>query len=159
RSPSFPCLYGQREVERAAVAGLAFGPQAAAVQLCEPAGERKSEAGAFSLFAGVGLFELLEDRFQLVGWDAGAAVGGGDLDMAVVEVGGDVDAAVGRGELDRVGEEVDNDLTDAALVGRDSDLLRLGLEREVDSGAAGLLGVHGDGAAQDVGDRDRGELE
>src|SRR5438552_10896889 len=116
---------GERETEGAAVAGGAFDPEAAAVELDELAGEGEAESGAFGSLAVRRLLELLEDHLELLRRDARAGVRDGDLDLAVVEPGGDVDAALGGSELDRVGHEVKDDLADATPVGEDRDLLRL----------------------------------
>jgi len=113
------------EAEGAAVAGSAFDPEAAAVELDELPGEWEAESRAFGSLAVRRLLELLEDRLELLRRDTGAGVGDGDLDLAVVEPGGDADAALGGSELDRVGHEVEDDLADATPVSADRDLLRL----------------------------------
>src|SRR5205814_1920303 len=76
---------GKSEAERAAPAGLALDPEAAAVQLDEPPGEWETEAGAFGLPSVAGLLELLEDRLEVRGGDTGAGVGDLDLDLAEIE--------------------------------------------------------------------------
>src|SRR5438132_14342502 len=83
---------GEREAEGAAVVGGAFDPEAAAVELDELPGEGEAESGAFGPLAVRRLLELLEDRLDLLRRDAGAGVGDGDLDLAVVQPGGGVDA-------------------------------------------------------------------
>src|SRR5205807_4268487 len=93
------------EAEGASLAGGAFDPEAAAVELDEPPGEGEAESGALGPLAARRLLELLEDHLELLRRDAGAGVGDGDLDLAVVEPGGDVDAALRGSELDRVGHE------------------------------------------------------
>ena len=109
------------------------------MELDELARERQSEPGALGLLPVARLLELLEDRFELLGSDPGAGVDDGDLHVSVSGAGRDVDPAVGRGELDGVGEEVEDDLADAALVGRDRDLVGGGAEAELDAAAAGAL--------------------
>jgi hypothetical protein len=128
---------GESEAEDAAVPGLALGPKVSAVELDELAGEREPEAGALGfLFAG--LFELFEDRVQLLGSDPRACIGDRDLDLAVFEASGDVDATIGRSELDRVGDEIEDDLAEAALIGGDRDLLRVGGEESPTPARAAL---------------------
>ena len=129
------------------------------MQLDELAGEGEPEACALGPFAGGGLLELLEDRLEVPGGDAGAGVGDGDLDLSVVEAGGDVHPALARRELDRVGEEVEDDLADTTLVGRDADLRGLGGKRERDPASASAFGVHRDSAPQQVREGHLREVE
>ena len=129
------------------------------MELDELAREGEAEPGSLGLPAVARLLELLEDRVEVFRGDSGAGVRDGDLDAAVVEVGRDVDPALRRGELHGVREEVEDDLAHAALVGGDRDLLWLRRQPQMDAAAAGPLGVHRDGAAEDVGDLDLRELE
>src|SRR5262249_54246253 len=145
--------------EGAAAAGDAFDPEAAAVELDQPSGEREAESGAFGPLAVRRLFELLEDRLELLWRDAGAGIGDGDFDPAFVEPGGEVYATRGRGELDRVGQEIEDNLAHATPVGSDRDLLRVGRYRELDPGAARPLRVHRDRAAQHLRNRHHREFE
>src|SRR5208337_4847457 len=67
---------GQGEQEAAALAGRAFGPDAAAVLLDDAAAEGQAQAGA-AHGAGVGsvsLLEAVEDMFQFLCGDAAALV-------------------------------------------------------------------------------------
>src|SRR5262249_49487198 len=137
----------------------AFDPEAAAVELDELAREWEAEAGSFGLSALTGLLELREDRFAVFGRDARAGICDGDLDKAIVEPRGDVDPAFRRGELDGVGEEVEDNWAHAALVSGDRDLLGLSREGERNAVAASTLGVHRDGASEQIRNRYVRELE
>ena len=89
------------------------------MQLDEAPGERKPEAGAFTLaqIVAARLPEFLEDERLLVGGDADAGVDDGDLD-GVLELPRPQRDAPARGrELDGVGQQVDHCLLKFARVG------------------------------------------
>ena len=116
-------LGGQGEVEGGAVAGLAGGPDAAAVLVDDGAADGEAEAGAAhgAGVGGVDLLEALEDVFELVFGDAATEVLDFDDGFDVVDgAGAELDLAAGGGELDGVGDEVGEGLEDAVGVGPDA---------------------------------------
>src|SRR5438270_1751626 len=157
-SPGTGRLRGKHEQEGAAAAAGRLEPQAAAVELDQLPRQRQAEPCAFG---GVlpALPELLEDRLALLGRDAGARVGDGDLDEAVDEPGRQVDAASRRCRLHCVRDEVEHDLPQPSLVGANGDVLGMEIELEPDTFAVCTSGVHRDPALEDVAQRHRGAIE
>jgi hypothetical protein len=77
----------QGEVERAAFAGLAFDPDAAAVGLDDVFDDGQTQARApkaFGVAGFVGTVESFEDAGQMLRRDAGAVVGHADFHLAVL---------------------------------------------------------------------------
>ena len=105
----------KRKVEPCAERGL--HPDAPAVQLHDPPGDRQPEPGAALLpgAGAVGLLELLEDPLLVGLGDPGAGVGHRDDEGAVGDPRLDRDLA-GLGELDRVAHQVQQHLGDPPLV-------------------------------------------
>ena len=81
RRLSGPAVQWQREEESAAAARLALERDVAAHGPGEPPADREPQAR--SLLVPFGLAELLEDRFMLVGRDAGTGVAHGDRESVV----------------------------------------------------------------------------
>src|SRR6185312_6374065 len=97
----------QGDVEDAAAALAALGPDAAAVALADLATDGQAEAGAGG-FVGervAVLVELVEDALLVAGGQADAAVGDIDEQLAVAGVGADLDGSL-VGELEGVAEQV-----------------------------------------------------
>ena len=111
---------GQGEGKGAAVAGLAFDPDAAAVVFDDLLADGQAEAGALGLVSErvADLLEALED-FGLVGrCDADTGVTDADDQIAALGMSCEGDGA-GIGEFDGVGDEIDDDLNEAVLIASD----------------------------------------
>lgn len=111
---------GEGEGEGAAVAGLAFDPDAAAVVFDDLFADGESEAGALGLVSeGVAdLLEFFEYLGLIGGSNADAGVFDADDEVVGFGVGGEGDGA-GVSEFDGVGDEVDDDLNEAVLIAGD----------------------------------------
>src|SRR5213595_352704 len=96
RSPAMTALlHRYREDKPAAVFGLALHPDPATVKLDQAPRQREAEPRAFALSrADVGLLELLEDPFVILGRDARPGVRHRHLRIPVDAGRGDDDAAV-----------------------------------------------------------------
>jgi hypothetical protein len=75
------------------------------VGLGEFGGHGQADAGARRAGRGAAAPEPLEDVRQLIGGDARAGVGDGELRTVGGRAGGEDDVPAGWGELDRVGEQ------------------------------------------------------
>src|SRR5262249_55523343 len=89
-----PAFHREGEGEGRAVPELGLDPDAPAVQLDQPLGQRESETGALALLrADVGLLELFEDAFLVLGRDPGTGVSHRHEHLPVLPGGCDVDAS------------------------------------------------------------------
>ena len=94
------------------------GRDGAVVQFHERAGEVETDArtDVAVVRVGRGLVEALEDGFQLVLWDAYAAVFEADVGMVFSMGEREQDVACRRGELEGVRKDVDNHLVEVVSV-------------------------------------------
>lgn len=163
---------GEGEAEGGALAGIAFGPDFAAMGLDDVLHDGEAETGA-ALFAGsrgIHAVEAFEDAVQGFAGDAGSVVGDPEFGAGGtgIGLGANGDAAAGAAVLDGVVDEVEKDLLKAVEVHAEGkvfrddidelDLAVSGAGREVfeDAGDEGMefagLTVHDDLAGFELGD-------
>src|SRR4051794_19366031 len=97
---------GELEVERAALAGVALGPDAGAVVLPDALADGPPAGRARVVAAPVQAVERLEDLLRVLRVHADAVVADGEAHQPVAALGAHGDARLLLGELDRVADEV-----------------------------------------------------
>src|SRR5688500_13074009 len=88
-----------REPEHAPLPHDALDPRAPAVRFDETAGDREAEARSAGPGASAGVPVAIEDVVDILGGDAGAGVGHGELDGLTGPADREIDAPTIRGEL------------------------------------------------------------
>src|SRR5690349_16224926 len=89
----------QRDVERGADTGLGNAADRASVRIDNTLGDVQPQARSGLLVLLAGRVVRIEDVRQVVGGDAGSAVGDIDLRVVAARAAGDVNAVAGLGEF------------------------------------------------------------